>query len=263
MIRIRNESNMQIIIGKAGQVSLWVIIAIAIVAIVGLLALLRQKPLPEIDNIESPERTIESCARDAIYETVKLMAPQGGFVSPRNYKKYDNINVAYLCENIGYFETCINQHPSLLAEIKEEIYNNSINKIENCFVDSTEELKKKNIKVESGETNLKIDLAPQRIKVSINKKMTLSSKEGTKNIEDFNFEIRHPLYELALVANEIASQEAKYCYFEYVGYMILYPEFDIKKTALSDSTKIYTILHKDSNSEMNIAIRSCAIPPGI
>src|SRR3989344_3851739 len=211
MIRIRNESNMQIIIGKAGQVSLWVIIAIAIVAIVGLLALLRQKPLPEIDNIESPERTIESCARDAIYETVKLMAPQGGFVSPRNYKKYDNINVAYLCENIGYFETCINQHPSLLAEIKEEIYNNSINKIENCFVDSTEELKKKNIKVESGETNLKIDLAPQRIKVSINKKMTLSSKEGTKNIEDFNFEIRHPLYELALVANEIASQEAKYC----------------------------------------------------
>src|SRR3989344_2411749 len=222
MIRIRNESNMQIIIGKAGQVSLWVIIAIAIVAIVGLLALLRQKPLPEIDNIESPERTIESCARDAIYETVKLMAPQGGFVSPRNYKKYDNINVAYLCENIGYFETCINQHPSLLAEIKEEIYNNSINK-----------------------------------------KMTLSSKEGTKNIEDFNFEIRHPLYELALVANEIASQEAKYCYFEYVGYMILYPEFDIKKTALSDSTKIYTILHKDSNSEMNIAIRSCAIPPGI
>src|SRR3989344_4165248 len=214
MIRIRNESNMQIIIGKAGQVSLWVIIAIAIVAIVGLLALLRQKPLPEIDNI-------------------------------------------------GYFETCINQHPSLLAEIKEEIYNNSINKIENCFVDSTEELKKKNIKVESGETNLKIDLAPQRIKVSINKKMTLSSKEGTKNIEDFNFEIRHPLYELALVANEIASQEAKYCYFEYVGYMILYPEFDIKKTALSDSTKIYTILHKDSNSEMNIAIRSCAIPPGI
>jgi hypothetical protein len=45
--------------------------------------------------------------------------------------------------------------------------------------------------------------------------------------------------------------------------MILYPRFDIRKVAMSDSTKIYTIEDKYSEKEMNIAIRSCVIPPGI
>ena len=62
---------------------------------------------------------------------------------------------------------------------------------------------------------------------------------------------------------EISNQEAKYCYFEYVGYMLLYPKMDIEKFAMSDSTKIYTLKDKKSDKEMNIAIRSCAIPPGI
>ncbi|HLC52957.1 MAG TPA: hypothetical protein VJK03_00280, partial [Candidatus Nanoarchaeia archaeon] len=65
------------------------------------------------------------------------------------------------------------------------------------------------------------------------------------------------------VAIEISSQEAKYCYFEYVGYMILHPEFDIQKTALSDSTKIYTIKDIRTEEVMRIATRSCAIPPGV
>ena len=70
------------------------------------------------------------------------------------------------------------------------------------------------------------------------------------------------MYDLASVANEIASQEAKFCYFEYVGFNILYNDFDIRKDTLSDSTKIYTIKHKKTAAEMNIAVRGCAIPAG-
>ena len=62
---------------------------------------------------------------------------------------------------------------------------------------------------------------------------------------------------------EIASQEAKYCNFENVGYGIIYPEFRVDVFPMSTGSKIYTILYKKSGEKMNIAIRSCVIPPGI
>jgi len=97
----------------------------------------------------------------------------------------------------------------------------------------------------------------------IGRKITLAKNEQSQTFNEYNIEVMNPLYDLSKVAIEIASQEAKYCYFEYVGYMILYPRFSIEKFAFSDSTKIYTIKDKYTNKEMNIAIRGCAIPPGI
>ena len=89
------------------------------------------------------------------------------------------------------------------------------------------------------------------------------SKGGiSQDFSSFATALKNPLYDIAYVANEIASQEAKFCYFEYVGFNILYNKFDIKKYTLSDSTKIYTIKDKQSGEEMNIAVRGCAIPAG-
>ena len=93
--------------------------------------------------------------------------------------------------------------------------------------------------------------------------MTIRERGNTQIIDGFDVQIISPLYDLVNVAVEIANQEAKYCYFEYVGYQVLYPNFDIRKFAFSEGTKIYTIKDKYSDKEMNIAIRSCAIPPGI
>ena len=85
----------------------------------------------------------------------------------------------------------------------------------------------------------------------------------TMKYNEFNADIKSPLYNLAKIAIEIASQQAKFCYFEYVGYMILYPRYSIDVFAMSDSTKIYSIEDRESGKKLNIAIRSCAIPPGI
>ena len=64
------------------------------------------------------------------------------------------------------------------------------------------------------------------------------------------------------MAHEIVSQESQFCYFEYLGYMLLYPEYKIDKFRTSDETIIYTIDHKDSKEMFRFAVRGCVIPPG-
>ena len=74
-----------------------------------------------------------------------------------------------------------------------------------------------------------------------------------------------PLFDLANIAREIVNQEAKYCNFEYLGFMLFYPRFNIDKKAVGSAettSKIYIIEDRATNKRLFIAIRSCAIPPG-
>jgi len=100
------------------------------------------------------------------------------------------------------------------------------------------------------------------VDIVVSRNLQLSGGDFSRDFNSFRSSIRSPLYDLGYVANEIARQEAKYCYFEYLGYSLIYNNFDIRKYSLSDSTKIYTVEHKPSGETMNIAIRGCAIPPG-
>jgi hypothetical protein len=45
--------------------------------------------------------------------------------------------------------------------------------------------------------------------------------------------------------------------------MFVNQDVDIKKNTLSDYTRLYKITDKASGKEMNIAIRSCAMPVGL
>lgn len=252
---------------KKAQIALFVIIAIVIVAIIFVLILamrnakVRITANPESDvNVRS---YIEICSRRAVEEAVDIMLPQGGFINPENYKLYNDTKIAYLCQNIGNFMPCINQHPMYLNDLKKEIKDYIMPKIELCFSDLQIELEDKQNQVDAGLLNLEIGFAPDRIFLNIDRKLTISKQEQVRTFNDFKAETISPLYNLALVAIEIASQESKYCYFEYVGYMILYPEIGIQKFAMSDSTKIYGIEDKNSGKKLNIAVRGCAIPAGI
>lgn len=250
---------------KKGQVTIWVIIAIFIVAIILVFFLLQKekKPLPVTREGVNPVPFIQSCTRQVVYDTLEKIMPRGGFVSPTNYKLYKNTKVAYLCENEGYFKPCINQHPMFLREVENELLKESYEKINDCFYDLQSELEKRNAKMNFSELNVTISFAPSRINVDIFRETEINEKGENRKFRDFSLKIVHPIYDLIMVANEIASQEAKYCYFEYAGYMIEYPKFDIEKVTLPDSTKIYNIKERVSNKNLAIAIRGCAIPPGV
>lgn len=251
--------------GKRGQVAIWVIVALVIVAGIGILLIAGGKKKIDalVQETYDVEPYIERCARQATREALAEMLPRGGFAQPKNYKQYGGANITYLCENIGHFEPCVNQHPMLLEEIRSELRQTVEPEIDSCFLELHDILAERGVTMNLGSLRTDVVLGPGHVRLAVERRVTLEDRGTKREFERFDATLVHPAYDLIQVANEIASQEAKYCYFEYVGYMALYPRFDIQKTSLPDSTKIYTITETKSGEVVRIAIRGCAIPPGI
>jgi hypothetical protein len=245
-----------------GQVAIFVIVAIVIVVAIILIFAVYRGPTISITQEFEPESFIDNCLRESLRETTLSALPQGGFVNPTDYKLYNNIKVTYLCKNINYYEPCITQYPLYITQIQQDIKTNVEENIETCFITLEDELEKRNYDYSGGEISLEVILKPEIVEVIVFRDFTLSKSGTTRSFNSFTASIKSPIYDLAYIANEIAAQEAEFCYFENVGFNILYNEYDVKKFTMSDSTKIYSIKHKKSGEEMNIAIRGCAIPAG-
>ncbi len=250
--------------GKRGQVAIFVILALILVASIILFFTIERKVTTSVQEGFNAGAYIQQCAREYVDEAVELMLPQGGFIEPTNFRTYNKIHVAYLCENEGSYKGCVNQHPEFLSEMSREIENYAEPRIGRCFDNMKSEIEKRRGEVSYGAMDVNVSLAPDRVILEIEKSTTITIQESTQTINNYKVEVLSPLRELGRIANEIASQEARgqNCYFEYVGHNILYPKYKITPFMMSDGTAIYTIKDKRSGKELNIAIRSCAGPAG-
>ncbi len=251
MIRIKDK----------GQVTIFVIIAVVLAA--GILMIFLFKKTPTISrgqDFDNPESFIDECVRKSADETLKIMLPQGGFVEPKDYKLYEDIKVAYLCKNINDYEPCVNQHPRFMFELQDELSREIDDEVGQCFALLEEELEKKNYAVSGGDISVESTLKPGVVEILINREFEMKKGDFARSFDKFNVFLRSAVYELAYLANEISAQEAGLCYFSNDGYMALYPQYDIKKDVMSDSTKIYSLKDKETQLTMNIAIRGCVVP---
>ncbi|MCH7568178.1 MAG: hypothetical protein IIA87_02040 [Nanoarchaeota archaeon] len=254
----------KITFNNGGQISIFVIVAILLVVAIGLFfAVFKGTPKISIGEEFEPESFISQCVRKSARETIDVMLPQGGFVNPSDYKIYNDVKATYLCKNINYYDPCVHQHPLYITELEQEIKGDIQENIEGCFMTLQSELDKRNYQI-SGERSFhtEVVLKPGKVEVTVFREFSLSKNNVEKRFTSFSTSVRSPLYDIALVVQEIIRQEAQFCYFENLGFSLLYNDFDIKKFSMSDSTKIYTIKDKKSGKEMNMAIRGCAIPAG-
>jgi len=241
---------------KKAQVAIWIILAILLVVSIIIFALLSRKPTLTSQELLNPKAYIEKCTRQSVNDALDPILEHGGFINPENYKLYETIKVSYLCKNSENVHGCINQHPALLSEIDKEIENYIYPRIYQCFLQLKNELVNRGREFEFGEINLSVDLILGKVIVDVNGEMVITSGEETSKYNGVKVEVISSIYDLANVAVKILNDERKYCYFEYVGYMILYPRFSIEKWVMSDNTKIYTISDKESKEKLNIAITS-------
>jgi hypothetical protein len=251
-------------INKKAQVSLFIIIGLLIVAVIAIFLLTSNagNPIINIGEEFSPESFIDKCLRESLRNTVSTMLPQGGFVDPTDYKIYNNIRVTYLCKNINFYEPCITQYPLFITRLEEEIEYNTQENIEQCFISLEQELEDRGYEFSGGKAEVESKVKPGLIELSAFRDFSFSKGGVAQDFDGFKVGINSPLYDLGSTANEIVSQESEFCYFEYVGFDLLYNDFDVKKYTMSDSTKIYSIKDKSSGEEMNIAVRGCVIPAG-
>ena len=112
-------------INRRGQVALWVILGVILAASVLLFFALTREPTitrPLQGDVSFDVQSyLQECVGEHVEEAVGTMLPQGGFITPRNPVYFDNTYIEYLCENVGLYEPCINQHPMFMYDLKKEI----------------------------------------------------------------------------------------------------------------------------------------------
>jgi hypothetical protein len=266
-LETRQASKRRIHLGMKGQLAIWVILGVVLVASVVLFFLLSPsadilKPA-ESEGVFDAQTFLEVCSTQYVNEVVDLMLPHGGFVNPSNTVYFNNTEIAYICFNRGSFEPCIVQHPLLINEVKLEIKDYITPRIDECF----EEMKR-SFEGRVGDVsyepylNVAVDLEEDKIVLNIDRETTIAKQEEIRRSDVFRIEVANPLYNLVTIAMEIADQESQFCYFEYIGFNVIYPRYEINPYVMSDPTTIYVIRDTKTGKEMNIATRGCAILPG-
>jgi len=146
--------------------------------------------------------------------------------------------------------------------IEDEIREDTKDEVQVCFDSMREDFENKGFDVSGGATTYSIDLLPGNVEIKLEKKIDLVRGDSSQNFEDFDTKILSPIYELTRIAREIVNSESQYCNFEYNGYMLLYPDYDIRRIDYRDS-KIYRLIDRPTGAEFKFAVRSCAFAPGI
>ena len=253
---------------KKGQMTIFIILGIVLVVVALLVFLINiRNPLSGINSVKNPEAFLQGCISPAIKEISTKLKQTGGNLNPEEFIEFEmnkeKQNLTYLCyTNISYVP-CRIQEPMLIQKIKKEIEEELSKSVENCFEELKENFEGQGYTVEVGEgQEIKVELLSKKISVQIDKRFSSLKQGGGFNENVFNFQEQDYLYDLAIVAQEIISQEANYCNFEQLGFSSIYPEFEIKKIRTSNLDTIYVVTSKKSSQEFKFVTRSCVIPPG-
>jgi len=247
---------------KKAQITIFIILALILVVGIIFIFLLRQGSKIEVADEENPQSFIESCTRDAVEEAVSVLSEQGGGIIPEGSTMFKGKNITYLCYNANFYEPCIMQRPDLITHIETEIVSYIKPRVNNCFQVLKAELEPR-YEVEIDENwDLTTKLMPNIIEININRDFKMQRGDSVRNFDVFKIKVMHPMYNLAEVAMEIANQEAIYCNFDTLGYMIFYPDYDLDKFRPGKGDVIYQLKHIPTNQRFVFAIRSCALPPG-
>lgn len=256
---------------KRGQITIFIIIAIMIVSVILVFFMVKGKnPLDRsIYNEMNPNSFMKACLDKSVNDRIDIILAQGGSVSNplnRTFKFNSDLkksDISYLCYTRNYYLPCINQKPMLIPQIKNEIKSYSEDEVKECFYDMTRNLEKQGYAVNAKYNSFNVEFMPEKTIFNINAEITLTKENKVQKIDEIKIFFMTKLYDLALVAQEIVSQEARFCNFNYLGYMLLYPQFNIDKFRTGESDIIYTIQDRQSKEKFRFVIRGCVIPPGI
>ena len=253
---------MDVEIKKQGQVTIFIILAIMIVvAIIGVVFFMGGRKVESPVNV-APNQMVEKCVRDAVEKSVWKMLANGGQRAPSQTIMYQGSEYNYLCYQADFYQSCYNIHPMLESLVENEIREDTKTEVQDCFNSMREDFEERGFDVSGGSANYSINLLPGNVEINLNKKISLVRGESSQNFEDFDTNILSPIYELIRVARDVVNSESQYCHFEYNGYMLLYPKYDIRRVDYRDS-KIYCLIDRRSGMEFRFAVRSCAFAPGI
>ena len=248
---------------KRGQVTIFIIIALAVIGIAILIYFL----FPKIRggggfDVNDPHDIFDNCINDFINEKADLIASQGGSLEPQNYFLFRGERVEYLCYTNQYYASCVVQRPLLQQHFERELKNSISEQSNKCFEDLKEGFQKKGYDVYIENGDMKLELLPKIISLNFDRELTLTRGEESKRFEDFNIAVNNNVYELTSIANSIVDWETTYGDAEVTVYMNYYRDLKVEKWKQSDGTTVYILTDRNNGKIFRFASRSLAWPPG-
>lgn len=243
---------------KRGQLTIFIIIAIVIVAVLLILFFPKIKIL-----ISGPVAAdyVKQCTEDATKEVLEKVVVQGGSLNPENFILYEGNKVDYVCYTNEYYKRCTMQKPFLKQDIEKEIISYIEPKVKTCINNLKAELESKGSQVSLGSVKVETSIVPNSILITINAPMTVTKGEVSK-YEKFKVDVKSKLYNLIMISSSIANYEARYGDSDSLTYMLYYPDIKIEKKQQSEGSTIYILTDKETNEKFIFASRSLAWPAG-
>jgi len=250
---------------KRSQMSIFIIIGIVLVVLIILFIVFRAQIPQKILSTtpENPQSYMDSCVSNLIQDSIKKISSQGGYVNPEIYYEFDSVKRAYICYNANYYYPCVTQEPMYLRRLESEIKKDIGGNVKSCFDNLRKNMENKGYTVNLDYRDFNVSLIPGRVVISANVDMTYSKGDESKIKKGFETDVASKFHDVGVVVQEIASQEAKFCNFEYVGFQMYYPNFNIDKYVTGEDIKIYSVEDRNTKEKIVFAIRSCVLPPGL
>lgn len=253
----------QIMPTKRGQVTLFVILALFIVAAVLLyLFFFRGGPTPFAVQSDNPEQLFYTCLSPTLEETVEQLGARGGSLDPTFSYLYDNEERSYLCYSSEYYQTCVVQQPLLIRHIETELTRALQQDISSCLQIVQQSLEDQGYTVRWGTGQTTIDLVPGEVRVMVSRPITYTKGETTQQLPSIDVMFPTQLYELATVAESIVDAESVYGDTEVTTYMDYYHNLRVQKLKQTDGTTIYDLSDRETGDAFVFASRSVAWPGG-
>lgn len=250
-------------INKDSQITIFVIIAILIIAILLIIF------YPQIKKAIVPATPYEmvprECVQEATKEALNLVMLKGGNLNPELYFNYNDEKLPYLCYTSEWYQTCVMQVPLLKQTIEREASAFAQEKIIACYNTMIENLKNKGYNVQvSGTKTAQILLQPKKALINFGISLQLTKGEYKQTLESNSLKVNYNsnAYDIIMIASSIQNFEARYGDSIIDTYMAFYPNLKVEKLKQSDGTKVYIITDRDTQEKLQFATRSLAWPPG-
>jgi hypothetical protein len=242
-------------LGKKGQVTIFIILGIVIVAAV-LVFFFWIRPTYFIEK--SGALGFEGCIKTAIQKSVIELEKNAGYINPEFTYNDKGEKIAYLCYTNEYYKTCVVQVPFLKQHFEDQLKKSTMAEVEICYEDSISELREEGYEVVAGKIDYNISIEPETIGVFIE----APTSAGSQKFSRFNVKINSPLYNILMISTSVLQFEAGYGDTDTDSINDFYPDYFVSKTKTGEGTKIYKVKSKLFGDEFKFASRSLVFPAG-
>ena len=255
--------NRLLIKSKRSQVTLFIIIAVLIIAAAAIIYFLYPKlGIGNVISADTPQAYIQKCMGESFEDNVEKISVQGGSMNPVNYIAYNGDNIEYLCYSSSDYEKCVMQKPLLVQSTGLEIKNSIKENVNLCFNNLEENYKSKGYEVSLTRKDYSLEFLPKRIEVVFDYALTLNKGGNSEKYDKLTISVNNNLYELLGITNSILNSEASYGDAETTVYMTYYPWLKVEKKLQTDGTRVYILTNRNEGNKFQFASRSIALPGG-